>query len=103
MLVGVGNDLYRFREVGELRRGRNTGETLEEAAAVATTRGNGSAFGRGRDHAGRCMYVYVCMYLPAYPAVRSGSAGGLYCREGGKRTNESPFRIVEKDSPGNFL
>lgn len=42
------------------------------------------------------------MYVPAYPAVRNGSAGGLYCREGGKRTNESPFRIVKKDSPGNF-
>lgn len=46
--------------------------------------------------------MYVCMYVPAYPAVRSRSAGGLYCREGGKRTNESPFRIVKKDSPGNF-
>lgn len=37
MLVGVGDDLYGFREVGELRRGRDTGETLEEATAVATT------------------------------------------------------------------
>lgn len=77
MLIWVGDDLYGLWEVGELRGGRYTGETLEEAATMATARGSG-AFGGGRNHVGS--------YVPNDPAVRGGSAGTLLV---GKQENKS--------------